>query len=177
MPIDSRPQRLADLPDDAEPSSGNADLDRLRRLARVLDELVGVPGTNLRFGLDGFLGLVPGVGDSVTGAVSLYAMLTAYRLGAPPSVLARMALNVFIDLVVGTVPFVGDLFDFGWKANKKNVKLVERYALHPERVKTSSRVMLALVALLVVGGVVGVVFLAAWLLATLLSAVTPPGVG
>lgn len=163
------------LPDD-EASSGNVHLDRLRAMARVLDDLVGIPGTRLRVGLDGVLGLVPGVGDSVTGAVSFYAMYAAYRLGAPPTVLARMLLNVLIDLVVGSLPFVGDLFDFGWKSNRKNVRLVERYAFEPERVKASSRVLLVVFGLSIVAGVVGIAFLAAWLLARILST-TPTGLG
>ena len=172
---------LADdaLADDAalldDGPSGNEHLDRLRGLARVLDDLVAVPGTRFRVGLDGLLGLVPGVGDSVTGAVSVYAMFTAYRLGAPPSVLVRMLLNIGIDLVVGSVPLVGDLFDFGWKSNRKNVRLVERYARAPEGVKASSQVVLALLAVIVVAGVVGIALLASWLLAWLLSVnIVPP---
>lgn len=170
----SPPTQALDLDD--ETPSGNVHLDRLRATARVLDDLVGVPGTRFRVGLDGVLGLVPGVGDSVTGAVSFYAMYVAYRLGAPPTVLARMLLNVLIDLVVGSVPFVGDLFDFGWKSNRKNVRLVERYALEPERIKASSRVLLVVFGVVTVAGVVGIAFLAAWLLARVL-ATTPTGLG
>lgn len=170
--------RLPDVPDeDADDApSGNEHLDRLRVVARVLDDLVAVPGTRMRVGLDGVLGLVPGVGDSVTGAVAFYAMFVAFRLGAPPSVLVRMLGNVLLDLLVGAIPLVGDLFDFAWKANRKNVRLVERYALQPEQVKASSRLLLAFALLLVVGGVVGLAFLASWLLARLL-ALTPSGIG
>lgn len=136
-----------------------AHLGRLRRIAAVLDDLVPVPGTRMRFGIDPLLGLVPGAGDAVGAGVASYALFVAVRLGAPPHVLVRMAGNVLIDALAGTVPLVGDLLDFGWKASKKNVRLVERYAAEPERVKTSSRVLLWALVALMVGGVVGIVWL------------------
>ncbi len=140
---------LGDLPPGASPH-----LDRLRSMARVLDDLVAVPGTRWRVGLDPILGLLPGVGDAVTGSVAAYAIVVARRLGAPPSVLVRMAGNVVLDLVAGSVPLVGDLFDFGWKANRKNVRLVERYAVQPEAVKRSSGLLVGLLIAFLVGAVV-----------------------
>ncbi|HYE58476.1 MAG TPA: DUF4112 domain-containing protein, partial [Rhodothermales bacterium] len=97
---------------------GEAHLGHLRRIARVLDDLVPVPGTRLRFGVDPLLGLVPGAGDAVGAGVAAYALFVAYRLGAPPGVLVRMTLNVLVDALAGAVPLVGDLLDFGWKASK-----------------------------------------------------------
>ena len=136
-------------------AADNPHLNRLRTLARVLDDLAPIPGTRMRVGLDPLIGLVPGAGDAVGGAVSAYALVVAYRLGAPPSVLARMVGNVAVDVLTGFVPLVGDLFDFGWKASRKNVRLVERYAGAPERVKRSSGLVLvfalAAVAAIVVG--------------------------
>ena len=154
-------------------------LDRLRSLARVLDDLAPIPGTSMRVGLDPVLGLVPGLGDAVTGSVAAYAIVVARRLGAPPSVLARMAGNVVIDLVAGSVPFVGDLFDFGWKASRKNVRLVERYAARPEAVKRSSGLVVGLLLALLVGAVVAATWAVVWvfrLLSTPLSfGATPVG--
>lgn len=149
-------------------------LDRLRSLARVLDDLAPIPGTSMRVGLDPVLGLVPGLGDAVTGSVAAYAIVVAQRLGAPPSVLARMAWNVVLDLVFGAVPFVGDLFDFGWKASRKNVRLVERYAREPEAVKASSGLLVAGLIALLVGAVVGAAWTVVWVFRTL-AAGPPPG--
>lgn len=145
---------------------------RVRALARLLDSAVGVPGTRFRFGLDSVVGLIPGVGD-VAGAVATgYLVLAAGRLGAPPVVLARMLLNAAVDALVGTVPLVGDLFDVGWKANSRNVALLERHLADPRGARASSRGavygVLALLALLVVAGV----WLAALALQAVLNAVT-----
>ncbi len=124
-----------------------------------MDEAVGVPGTRFRVGLDGVLGLVaPGAGDALGGAVSIYAMYAAARLGAGAAVLLRMALNVGLDALVGVVPLAGDLFDFGFKANRRNLALLERFVENPGRTRGASRVAVwatfgalaaALVALLV----------------------------
>ncbi len=99
-------------------------LRRVRWLANLFDDRFRLPGTNRRFGLDGILGLIPGVGDAATGVVSLYLISEAWRLGMPLTRIARMALNVGIDTTVGAIPLVGDLFDFAWKANRKNVRMV-----------------------------------------------------
>jgi hypothetical protein len=120
-----------------------AAIERLRRLARVQDELLRIPGTNIRFGLDALLGLVPGVGDMVTTGVSAYVLVTAARMGAPTSVIARLAGNIVLDLLIGSVPLLGDLFDVGWKANVRNVRLLERLALDPHGARRSSRWVLA----------------------------------
>ncbi len=99
-------------------------LGRLRWLAELFDDRFGLPGTSRRFGLDGLLGLIPGVGDAATGAVSLYLVAEAWRLGMPVATMLRMGVNVGVDVVLGAVPLIGDLFDFAWKANQKNVRLV-----------------------------------------------------
>jgi hypothetical protein len=104
---------------------------RLRRLSYLLDNSIPIPGTQFRIGLDSIIGLVPGVGDFVGGAFSLYIILEAARLGAPRALLARMGWNVAIDVLVGTVPLLGDLFDAGWKANMRNLALLERQVDRP----------------------------------------------
>lgn len=100
---------------------------RLERLVRILDDMIRVPGTNMRVGLDGLMGLAPGVGDAVTGALSLYLVGRAWRLGVPPGVIAAMLGNVALDVAAGAVPVVGDLFDFAFKANRRNIKLLHRH--------------------------------------------------
>lgn len=138
------------------PASGH--LARVRSLSRLLDSAVRVPGTRFRLGLDALLGLVPGVGDVAGAMASGYIVVAAARLGAPPVVLARMLLNAAIDAVVGAVPLLGDLFDFGWRANSRNVALLERHLADPRGARGASRsVVLGVLAGLAVLLVVGVV--------------------
>ena len=139
-------------------------LQRLRTIATVLDDAVSVPGTRIRFGLDALLGLMPGVGDAVTGTVAAYAIVLAARLGAPPVVIARMAVNVLVDVATGTIPVLGDIFDVGWKSNRKNVQLLERYQENPQKVSAASWVVVVVVLLVILAAIVGVFMLAAWLL-------------
>ena len=143
-------------------------VDHLRGLTRVLDDLFRIPGTRLRFGLDSVLGLVPGVGDIAGGALSMYALLVAHRMGAPPSVLLRIASNIVVDMLVGTVPLLGDLFDVGFKANRRNLAILERYQTTPHQTARSSRMVLILVGVglfvALVAITVGAVLFGRWLL-------------
>ena len=102
-----------------------ARLARLRWLARLMDAQFGLPGTRFRFGVDALIGLAPGVGDAMIGLLSLYVVWEARKLGAPPPLLARMLGNVAIEVVGGAVPVLGDLFDAAFKANLRNVALLE----------------------------------------------------
>ena len=131
-------------------SAGRRDSDqvaRLRQLAGLLDAAVGIPGTKVRFGLDSLLGLVPGVGDLVGGVLSVFIVISAARLGASPSLVARMLGNIAVDTAIGTVPLLGDLFDVGWKANLRNVALIEEHVDNPHRLRRRSRWLMAGVAL------------------------------
>lgn len=103
-------------------------LDMLRRMARLLDSALALPGTNLRFGLDPILGLIPGLGDLVSPLFTISLIWQARDLGVPRVVQLRMIVNVAIDAVVGLVPLAGDLFDAAWKANDRNMALLERHA-------------------------------------------------
>jgi len=109
--------------------SASAELARVQRLARLLDSAVGIPGTKIRIGLDSVIGLVPGLGDVAGSALSGYIVLTAARMGAPASLLARMLANVAVDTATGVVPVVGDLVDVAWRANSRNVALLEQHLL------------------------------------------------
>jgi len=104
-----------------------ARLKRVRLLSRLLDEQFRIPGTTQRIGLDGLLGLIPGVGDAAGALLSTYILYEAIRLGTPTSVLLRMVANIGIDTVVGAIPVAGDIFDIAWKANKKNAVLLHAY--------------------------------------------------
>jgi hypothetical protein len=104
-----------------------ARLKRVRLLSRLLDEQFRIPGTTYRVGLDGLLGLIPGVGDAAGALLSVYILYEATQLGAPRTVLLRMIANIGIDTVGGAIPIVGDVFDMAWKANRKNAALLHAY--------------------------------------------------
>ena len=106
--------------------SVDAELAQLDMLANLLDSRFVIPGTNFRFGVDAIVGLIPGLGDLISMAISLYLVRRASELGLSRFVLARMYTNVAIDTVVGAVPFLGDLFDVGFKANRRNIALARR---------------------------------------------------
>lgn len=143
-------------------------VDRARVLARALDSAVRIPGTNIRFGLDALLGLVPGLGDVAGAAMGSYLVVLGSRLGAPKPVLARMVANVALDTLAGVIPVLGDLFDVAWKANNRNMALLERYIETPAATKKSSTLVLAamigVLALLALGGVVFAVMVVRWLI-------------
>jgi hypothetical protein len=101
-------------------------LRRLEALGSLLDSRFRLPG-GFRFGLDPLIGLVPGVGDGISAIVSLYIVLEAYRLGASRGALARMLLNVGLDLGVGIIPIIGDVADFAFKSNRRNLDLLRRH--------------------------------------------------
>lgn len=128
---------------------------RLQRLAWLLDSSLPVPGLNFRIGVDALLGLIPGFGDAAGMVVSSYIVHQAWRLGVPRSVLIRMWLNIVIEGVVGAVPLLGDLFDAAWKANMRNVALLEAHVHQPRRTATASRALLAVLALTVLAIVCG----------------------
>ena len=116
-----------------EPRSRRDRLARLDALANLLDTAVVIPGTSIRFGLDALIGLFPGIGDTITTALSLYLVHEAYQLGAPRHVIARMLGNVALDGVVGSVPLVGDAFDVMWRSNKRNMRILRDWLDREER--------------------------------------------
>lgn len=109
----------------------------------MLDSAIRIPGTGVSVGLDPILGLFPGLGDLASAALSGYIVLTAARLGAPKSVLAKMLLNLGTDTLVGSVPVLGDLFDVGFRANIRNSVLLDRHVGQPENARRSSRFAVA----------------------------------
>jgi hypothetical protein len=100
---------------------------RIEALAVLLDTAFIIPGTNFRFGVDVLVGLVPGIGDALTTAVSLWLVKEARALGAPTHLVVRMLGNIVIDGVVGAVPLVGDAFDLVWKSNRRNLHLLRQH--------------------------------------------------
>lgn len=127
-----------------------AALARARRLARLTDSAIRVPGTPIRVGLDALIGLVPGAGDVLGALIALYLPWTALRLGAPRALIGRMLANVALDLVAGAVPILGDIADVALRANTRNLELLEQWAApRPADPPSPPRLpALALVALL-----------------------------
>lgn len=119
----------------------------VERVASWLDEAFTIPGTRYRVGWDAVVGLVPGAGDLLTTLPALWIVLRAVNLGVPTVVAARMVLNILIDNLIGAIPLVGDLFDLVWKANRRNVALLERHQRDPASTRRRSMLSLAGAAL------------------------------
>ena len=137
---------------------------RISAVSRVLDDLVTVPGTGRRVGVEPVIGLVPGAGDFISAAVGIWLIVEATRFKLPGVVVARMALNTLVDFVVGLVPILGDLFDFAFKSNTRNVALFRRYAADP-KASTREHTLMLIGAVVVLVGIAWLFFaLVGWLL-------------
>ena len=138
-------------------------LELLRQWARIFDSQFRIPGTDIRFGIDPLLGLLPGVGDLASPILSMFMIWHGVKLRVPKIVIARMMLNALIDAGVGAIPVVGDLFDFGWKATAWNLALLERHAM-PGRGATSSDYVFVIFCCVVLAAAALLPILAFWLL-------------
>lgn len=132
----------------------------LESLAYVLDNSIRIPGTDIRFGLDALIGLVPGVGDVAGGALSAYIVVQAARMGTPVPVLIRMLLNLLVEVVFGAVPVLGDVFDAGFKANVRNLELLNRSLDDTRGVRRSSLLVVLAVVLALLLLMAGTVYIA-----------------
>ena len=126
---------------------GQRELARLRAIALLFDQAFAVPGTKWRFGIDALFGLVPGLGDIIGALVAVYALHVGRTLRAPGAVQLHMLSNIAIDALVGTVPLVGDLFDFAFKAQTRNLALLDAYLATPHKAARRSRRGMLLIAL------------------------------
>lgn len=145
-----RPPKESNLP---------VQLEWLRSYARVMDDLFQIPGTKFRFGLDPLLGLIPWVGDLATGAFSGLILLTMVRHGVSGAVILRMTGNILLDYLLGSVPVLGDLFDVGFQANRRNIVLLEQFWLEGKYQGNGWGLMI--LALMVLGSVM---LLTGWLI-------------
>jgi Domain of unknown function (DUF4112) len=126
-------------------------VNRLRRLSHLLDNAIPIPGTGYRVGIDPILGLLPGGGDTVAGALGAYIIVEAARMGLPRKVVGQMVGNIIFDSLVGIVPVLGDLFDVGWKANVRNIALLEKHLhLTPDNRKSDRLFVIGLIIVLTV---------------------------
>ncbi|WP_458207652.1 DUF4112 domain-containing protein [Haladaptatus sp. NG-SE-30] len=116
----------SDFPDEL-PLSKRRSMKRVRAVSNLLDEAFRIPSTNYRIGLDPILGLLPVGGDAAAAVISLYVVLEAYLMDVPRHVLARMVMNILVDTLGGVIPILGSVFDAAWKANSRNLELLERH--------------------------------------------------
>lgn len=133
------------------------ELKQLKQLAWLMDESITIPGIGYKIGLDGLIGLIPGVGDLITASVSSYIIARANQMGIPRVVLLRMAGNTAIDVIIGTVPLLGDLFDIGWKANRRNLQLIVDHRENPMKTNRTSWWMVGGLLSLIVLAFVGMI--------------------
>lgn len=140
----------------------------LDQLAFYLDGLFRVPGTTWRFGLDGLIGLIPNVGDTLTTVASFYILFAGVRYGVPKITLLRMAMNIGVDYLFGSIPVIGDAFDFVWKSNQMNMNLIRDRATGRGQGKTSDYVfvfgLFAALIVLLLGSIFVSVFIIWWVL-------------
>lgn len=149
----------------------SAALHRLRSLAHILDNAIPIPGTPYRIGIDPIVGLLPGGGDLVMAAFSVYIVWESARLGLPRSTVTRMVSNLVFDTVIGSVPVAGDLFDVTWKANSKNVRLLEAHLDSPQHQKKVSQGFVLLLLFGFLALVIGIAALSVFVIAFVWNAI------
>ncbi|MEM9805970.1 MAG: DUF4112 domain-containing protein [Cyanobacteria bacterium P01_D01_bin.56] len=147
-------------------------LQRLRSLSRILDNAIAIPGLGYRIGLDPLIGLLPGGGDLMTGLISVYIVAEAARLGVPAATLGRMGFNILLELVFGTMPMVGDLFDVVWKSNAQNVALLEQHIRHPLPSRRTDKLFAIILITVLLALVVGIATLSLLIVRWVMQLVT-----
>ncbi|MEO6818073.1 MAG: DUF4112 domain-containing protein [Edaphobacter sp.] len=140
-------------------------------LSHVLDDFLKIPGTSIRFGLDGIVGFIPGIGDLIGGFASCVIIVAAWMRGVPYVTVARMVANVGIEVVVGTIPILGDMFDIAWRANRRNYALLAGTLAEPRKHTIQSWIFLIGLCLLLAGLVLLPMLLLAWLMDHVLRAI------
>lgn len=133
-------------------------------LAWLLDSSIPLPG-GFRIGLDGIIGLIPGIGDLIGGGLSTWLLYQAYQQNIPKMIIARMLVNILIDAGLGSIPIIGDIFDFFWKSNLRNAELLDRYRREPQKTYRHSTVA----NFVFLAGVVTVVVILMYIVITLIS--------
>ena len=151
---------------------GRRGLERLRAVTLLFDRAFPIPGTKWRFGLDALFGLVPGLGDIAGALVAVFALRVARQLRAPNTVQLMMLMNIALDALVGSIPFIGDLFDFTFQAQSRNLALLDAWVALPDRAARRSRRSLILIPLTIVIVFATLTALAVWMLAILFNWLT-----
>jgi len=144
--------------------------ENLDLLSRVLDTWFRIPGTSIRFGIDGIIGLVPGIGDILAGLASCIIIFAAWVRGAPYVTLARMLVNLALEVIIGAIPFLGNAFDIAWRANRRNYALLLQHIEQPRSHRWSDWLFLLSLALIIAAILVVPLLGLAWLLHLALGA-------
>jgi hypothetical protein len=144
--------------------TGGLDDQSLQTLARMLDDIFVIPGTSIRFGLDPLIGLIPGIGDLITGFASFLIIFSGWQRGLSRVTISRMVANVAIDTLLGSVPVVGDVFDATWKSNRKNLALLQRAEAQPTKKQTLLDALFLGVVILILLLLIATPFALIWLL-------------
>jgi hypothetical protein len=152
------------LEDGDREARGKRGLERLRAITHLFDQAFGIPGTKWRFGIDALFGLVPGLGDVTGAVVAIYALHVARIYRVPASIQLHMLSNIAIDALVGTIPLLGDLFDFAFKAQTRNLALLENWLAAPDATLRRSRRGLLLLPLTVLVVFATLTVLGVWML-------------
>ena len=124
---------------------------RLKLLSNRLDEIITIPGTKYKIGIDPIIGIIPVVGDLLGSIISIYIIYSGSKMGLSSRVVAKMGLNLGLDFVIGLTPFLGDILDMGWKANKRNVELIEKNIKQTSENSTLSNLIIATLTILILG--------------------------
>jgi Domain of unknown function (DUF4112) len=140
------------------------DDENLDYLSHLLDDFIRIPGTPIRFGLDGIVGFIPGIGDILGGLASMIIIIAAWARGVPKVTLTRMVMNVAIETAVGAVPVLGNLFDIGWRANRRNYKLLTSSLVQPEETARRSWLFFGLVCVVLLAMMIAPVLLLGWMM-------------
>jgi Domain of unknown function (DUF4112) len=162
-------------PQEQEPLSSRTRVGRnlftdenLDLLAHVLDDCFRIPGTPIRFGIDGLIGLIPFLGDVLAGLASCIIVVAAWFRGIPYVTLARMVVNLALDVLIGSIPILGDVFDIAWKANRRNYKLLTRHLRQPHEHTWKDYVFLLCIAMVLFSifaiPIIAIVWVLMWLL-------------
>lgn len=161
------PPRASKLAGQKSGARGILDDENLDLLAHLLDDWFRIPGTKIRFGLDGIIGLIPGLGDILTGLVACVLLFAGWARGLPYIALARMVANIGIDVLVGSIPVLGDIFDIAWKSNRRNFELMQRHLRQPRRHTWKDWAFLVVLLLFVLSVLMAPVIVLAWLISLL----------
>jgi len=142
-----------------------------QKLAHWMDDRFTIPGTEIKFGLDPVISLIPGAGDWLAGMISSYFILLGVRADVPPAVVMRMGFNVLLDITIGSIPLLGDIFDVGWKANNKNAELLDEHRAEAQKTERHSKALLWTVGIIMFLLIIFVLGLIVWLIGELFEAV------
>jgi hypothetical protein len=149
--------------------------ENLDLLSKVLDTWFRIPGTDIRFGMDGIIGFIPGIGDLLAGLASTIIVVAAYFRGVPMVTLTRMVANIGVEVGIGVVPFFGNLFDIAWRANRRNYHLLERSLEAPNRDTWKDWIFMVLFGLALMTLIMLPFMLALWVGGSLLHKMSAPG--